>query len=178
MATPKKIAAPTPELTAAMAPAAPAVAAPVPAATKPETAEKPKAAPVNPPAAKAAADKAVVKKSAEKKVVLKKPVLKKEPVKAPLAKAVTAEKPAKAAPAPILKAKKPKLVRDSFTIPKVEYVVLDGLKQRAAKLTRPAKKSELLRAAIKTLAALSDAAFLTALAQVPALKTGRPTLKK
>jgi hypothetical protein len=57
-------------------------------------------------------------------------------------------------------------------------VVLADLKQRAAKLARPAKKSELLRAAIKALAALSDAAFLTALAQVPALKTGRPTLKK
>ena len=72
------------------------------------------------------------------------------------------------------KARKPKLVRDSFTIPKAEYVVLDQLKQRATALTRPAKKSELLRAGIKALAALSDAAFLTALAQVPAIKTGRP----
>ncbi|UUZ75748.1 hypothetical protein LP414_29645 [Polaromonas sp. P1(28)-13] len=57
-------------------------------------------------------------------------------------------------------------------------MVLDDLKQRAAKLTRPAKKSELLRAGIKALAALSDAAFLTALEQVPAIKTGRPALKK
>jgi hypothetical protein len=154
----------------------PAVAAPVLAVAKPETAEKPKAAPVKLPAVKAAAGKAVVKKSAPKKAVVKKPVLKKEPVKAPLAKALAPAKPEKSAPAP--KAKKPKLVRDSFTIPKAEYVVLDDLKQRAAKLMRPAKKSELLRAAIKTLAALSDAAFLTALAQVPALKTGRPTLKK
>ena len=72
------------------------------------------------------------------------------------------------------KAKKQKLVRDSFTIPKAEYLVLDSLKQRAVKLTRPAKKSELLRAGIKALAALSDAAFLTALEQVPAIKTGRP----
>lgn len=76
------------------------------------------------------------------------------------------------------KPKKPKLVRDSFTIPKAEYVVLDDLKQRAAKLTRPAKKSELLRAGIKALAALSDAAFLTALEQVPAIKTGRPASDK
>ena len=72
------------------------------------------------------------------------------------------------------KARKPKLVRDSFTIPKAEYVVLDELKQRATTLTRPVKKSELLRAGIKALAALSDAAFLAALAQVPAIKTGRP----
>lgn len=81
--------------------------------------------------------------------------------------ASASEKPAKA--------KKPKLVRDSFTIPKTEYVVLDELKQRAAKLTQPVKKSELLRAGIKALAAMQDAAFLTALANVPAIKTGRPT---
>jgi hypothetical protein len=178
MATSKKRAAPTPALTAVVAPAEPAVAAPALAVAKPETAAKPKAAPATLPAVNATAAKADVKKSIVKKAVLKKSVLKKEPVKALLTKAVTTKKPAKAAPAPILKAKKPKLVRDSFTIPKDEYVVLDDLKQRAAKLTRPAKKSELLRAAIKTLAALSDAAFLTALAQVPALKTGRPTLKK
>ena len=78
------------------------------------------------------------------------------------------------APVKTEKVKKPKMVRDSFTIPKAEYIVLDDLKQRANKLTRPAKKSELLRAGIKALAALSDAAFLTALARVPAIKTGRP----
>ena len=76
------------------------------------------------------------------------------------------------------KSRKPKLVRDSFTIPKVEYLVLDDLKQRANKLIHPAKKSELLRAGIKALAALSDAAFLTALAQVPAIKTGRPSAER
>ena len=76
------------------------------------------------------------------------------------------------------KAKKPKLVCDSFTIPKAEYVALDELKQRAAKLTRPAKKSELLRAGIKLLAALSDAAFSTALEQVPAIETGRRSSDK
>lgn len=179
MAISKKTVVPTPELTAAAVPAVvPEVATPATAVAKPETAAKPKAAPAKLPAVKAAAGKVVVKKADVKKVVVKKSVLKKTPVTALLAKAIAPAKPAKAAPAPILKAKKPKLVRDSFTIPKPEYMVLDDLKQRAAKLTRPTKKSELLRAAIKTLAALSDAAFLTALAQVPALKTGRPTLKK
>jgi len=38
-----------------------------------------------------------------------------------------------AAPVPA-KAHKPKLVRDSFTMPKGEYTVIDELKQRAAKL--------------------------------------------
>ena len=73
------------------------------------------------------------------------------------------------------KVKKPKLVRDSFTIPKPEYAVLDELKQRAAKLAVPAKKSELLRAGIKALAAMPDGAFLIALRAVPAIKTGRPS---
>ena len=73
------------------------------------------------------------------------------------------------------KVKKPKLVRDSFTIPKVEYVVIEALKERAGKLSRAAKKSELMRAGIKALAAMSDAAFLSALAAVPTIKTGRPS---
>lgn len=69
---------------------------------------------------------------------------------------------------------KNKLVRDSFTIPKTEYQALGELKQRAAKLERPAKKSELLRAGISALIALGDKALLAALARVPSLKTGRP----
>ena len=69
---------------------------------------------------------------------------------------------------------KPKLVRDSFTIPKSEYAVLEGLKVRAANLTRPVKKSELLRAGVAVLNAMTDKAFLAALNGVPSLKTGRP----
>lgn len=109
------------------------------------------------------------------KPAVKPPV--KPPVKAvakPAAKDVAkpAAKPEKAASTD--RPKKIKLVRDSFTIPKAEFVVLDALKARAAKLARPAKKSELLRAGIKALAALSDAAFLAALQAVPTIKTGRP----
>ena len=72
------------------------------------------------------------------------------------------------------KPKKPKLVRDSFTMPKGEYAVLDEMKLRAAKLGRPTKKSEVLRAGVQALAAMSDAAFLAAVGAVPAIKTGRP----
>ena len=74
----------------------------------------------------------------------------------------------------VSKQKKPKLVRDSFTIPKPEYSVLDDLKQRSAKIGNPAKKSELLRAGIKALAAMTDAGFKAALNAVPTIKTGRP----
>ena len=69
---------------------------------------------------------------------------------------------------------KHKLVRDSFTIPKSEYNVLESLKLRAAKLSSPSKKGELLRAGIAALHAMSDKAFLTALGAVPSIKTGRP----
>lgn len=92
----------------------------------------------------------------------------KPPVAAPTAEAVVAP------PAKGEKPKKPKLVRDSFTIPKAEYAVLDDLKRRSALLIQPAKKSELLRAGIKALAAMSDTALAAALAAVPTIKTGRP----
>lgn len=66
------------------------------------------------------------------------------------------------------------MVRDSISIPKSEYVVLDALKLRAGKLAAPAKKTELIRAGIKALAAMSDSAFVAAIRAVPSLKTGRP----
>lgn len=75
------------------------------------------------------------------------------------------------------KIKKTKMVRDSFTIPKTEYAVLDELKQRATKLAQPMKKSELIRAGIKALSAMSNDAFLKATAAVPSIKTGRPKSK-
>jgi hypothetical protein len=87
-------------------------------------------------------------------------------------KPAKAEKPKKADAAD--KAKKPKLVRDSFTIPKNEYTVLEDLKLRAAKLGRPVKKSEVLRAGVIALAGMGDAAFLATVSGVPAVKTGRP----
>ncbi len=95
------------------------------------------------------------------------------------AKAATTPKvkaaPSKESPVKEAKAKKPKLVRDSFTIPKDEYLVIESLKQRALGLSHPVKKSELLRAGLKLLAGLSDAALRSALQAVPSIKTGRPT---
>ena len=107
------------------------------------------------------------------------PAVRKKAAVAPkaAAKPTVATKPKAAAKPKVakpVKPKKPKLVRDSFTIPKAEYLVLADLKARANKLASPAKKSELLRAGIKALAAMSDAALLAALKAVPAIKTGRP----
>lgn len=74
--------------------------------------------------------------------------------------------------------KKPKLVRDSFTIPKTEYAAIDALKSRAIALGTSVKKSELIRAGLMALQGLSDAAYKGALAAVPTLKTGRPVADK
>jgi hypothetical protein len=72
------------------------------------------------------------------------------------------------------KFKKPKLVRDSFTLPKDEYEGIDGLKLRAALQGHLVKKSELLRAGLKLLSTLDDKQLLVALEAVPSIKTGRP----
>ena len=88
-----------------------------------------------------------------------------------------ATKPTAAVPAPATKpakAHKPKLVRDSFTMPKDEYQALDALKGRALGLEKQVRKSELLRAGIQALSAMNDRAFLKAIGVVPILKTGRP----
>lgn len=89
-------------------------------------------------------------------------------------KASPVAKPAKPAKAAKTKPEKIKPVRDSFTFPKNEYLVIDVLKKRAVALGHPSKKSELLRAGIKALSAMADAAFSAAVRQVPAIKTGRP----
>lgn len=92
----------------------------------------------------------------------------------------TAAAPAPATPpaaAPVAveaKPKKPKLVRDSFTVPKDEYAAIDALKLRAAQQGHVVKKSELLRAGLKLLAGLDDKQLLAALQAVPSIKTGRP----
>lgn len=95
--------------------------------------------------------------------------------KVPAARAVTvAPAPVPTKAAKVEKPRKPKLVRDSFTIPKHEYAVIDALKKRASKASVPSKKSEVLRAGIMALASMDDAAFRAAMAGVPTLKTGRP----
>jgi hypothetical protein len=156
-----------------------------PGKRKPTTAKKGSNAKANPPSGKRLPLKAApagsgFRKAGATKIAQPEIALKKSPATA-TAKNASSNRQSTALRDNADKAAKPKklkLVRDSFTIPKLEYMVLDQLKLRAAKLTRPAKKSELLRAGIKALAALSDAAFLTALEQVPAIKTGRPALNK
>ena len=123
------------------------------------------------PAAKAAPKAKAAAKAAPRAKAIPKAKAAAKPAASPALKSsetatVLAHKPAKA--------HKPKLVRDSFTIPKDEYQVLEALKARALGLETHVRKSELLRAGIQVLDAMNDKAFLKALGAVPTLKTGRP----
>jgi hypothetical protein len=140
----------------------------------------------------AAPKKAVTKKAAAKRAPPRKAVAKKPAAKPAIAaklpaKQATRAVPPRATPAPskarsvaipAAKPRKPKLVRDSFTIPKAEYAAIDALKQRATQAGRTAKKSEVLRAGLMALAAMEMPAFLAALQAVPPIKTGRPAAAK
>lgn len=151
-------------------------------------ASTPKAAATPAPSAKAPARKAAPKPAVSKVATPKAPAANKPAAKAPAtkrtaSKAIVAKpaaaKPVAAKPTKVeAKSKKPKLVRDSFTIPKDEYAGIDTLKERSVALGRPAKKSELLRAGLMALLALSPNALHAALEAVPTIKTGRPKSDK
>ncbi len=108
----------------------------------------------------------------------RKPAARKTRAARPAAKTPARPAAAPAAAPKLEKPRKAKLVRDSFTIPKAEYMVLQDLKLRAARSGAAAKKSEILRAGVTALAAMNDAAFATALRAVTPLKTGRPAKDK
>ena len=72
------------------------------------------------------------------------------------------------------KAKKVKLVRDSYAMPDNEYAQIGVLKKRLSGLGSDVKKSELLRGGIAVLAALIDAELKAAMGRVERIKTGRP----
>ena len=151
-------------------------------------ASTPKAAATPAPSAKAPARKAAPKPAVSKVATPKAPAAKKPAAKAPATKRTASKaivaKPAAAKPVASkptkveAKSKKPKLVRDSFTIPKDEYAGIDTLKERSVALGRPAKKSELLRAGLMALLAMSPNALHAALEAVPTIKTGRPKSDK
>lgn len=75
------------------------------------------------------------------------------------------------------KAKKPRLVRDSYAMPEVEYAQIAMLKKRLAALGREARKSELLRGGIAALAAFNDDELKAVMGRIERIKTGRPAKK-
>ncbi|MDI1246984.1 MAG: hypothetical protein PSV24_16455 [Rhodoferax sp.] len=91
-------------------------------------------------------------------------------VSAPAAPAATAVAPLVPKSDKQLKSKKSKKVHEDFSLPMLEYLMLETLKLRSSKLGRPAKKNVIVRAGIKALAAMSDASFLAVLKTVPSNK--------
>ncbi len=117
--------------------------------------------------------------TAAKPVVTASPKAPQKAAAKPTAAAKNVKKPVKRSPSSDKKTKQPKvkMERDSFTMPKEEYAQITVLKARLQTLGQPAKKSELLRAGVMLLAAMSDSTLKTTLAKVPAIKTGRPKKK-
>lgn len=135
------------------------------------------AAALNAPVKKMDATKAKVSKPQASKAVTSKPIAAKPSAAKPTTKISVSKKTEKAVKPVKEKMPKLKMERDSFTMPKVEYAQLYVLKERLIKLGQPAKKSELLRAGIMQLTAMTDAALKAAMSKVPAIKTGRPKKK-
>jgi plasmid stability protein len=59
-------------------------------------------------------------------------------------------------------------------MPQADFALIAELKARAATAGRPAKKSELLRAGLRLLAAQSPKALAAALGRLEPVKLGRP----
>jgi hypothetical protein len=83
----------------------------------------------------------------------------------------TAKTPKAAKPA---NEKKPKLVRDSFTLPQADHELIKQCKKTALAAGRETKKSEVVRAAIQSFAALPAARQIAAYGKLQAIALGRP----
>lgn len=151
--------------TAAATPVAKPAAKAAGAAPKPPAAKKPVAATPAPAAARA------------------RPAVKAAPAKA-TKKVAPARKAAAKRLAPAVqegegdpvreKARKARLVRDSFTMPEHEYEMLGQVKKACLKAGFEIKKSELLRIGVALIGQLDLATLQNVLASLPQLKTGRP----
>ncbi|CAB3782382.1 hypothetical protein [Paraburkholderia fynbosensis] len=72
------------------------------------------------------------------------------------------------------RAKKDKVVRDSFTMPQSDYEKIAALKLKCLAAGVSIKKSELLRAGLLMLESAAPKRLLAAVAAVEQVKTGRP----
>ncbi|MFC6520059.1 hypothetical protein ACFQAT_10035 [Undibacterium arcticum] len=108
-------------------------------------------------------------KPAKATAIAPSPTLKRDAIDAASAKSI--------APGVEIPAKKAKVIRDSFTMPEVDYRKLAELKSRCLAAGVSVKKSELLRIGLHLLAAL-PIARLTAAATALESVTGRHAVEK
>jgi hypothetical protein len=70
------------------------------------------------------------------------------------------------------------VIRDSFTMPVLDYELIGALKSKCIGLGLAVKKSELLRAGLHALTQISDENLARVVSAVERVKTGRPKGKK
>ncbi|MDP1940085.1 MAG: hypothetical protein Q8K54_05440 [Gallionella sp.] len=117
---------------------------------------------------------AVAAKPLRKSAATAAPAIKKA-VPAPAVKeAKVAKEPKLAKEAKAVKKPKLKVVRDSFTMPQIEYQKIAEIKELCLKAGLPVKKSEVLRAGLQVLSAMAEAQMLNTLNGLDKIKTGRP----
>ncbi len=126
-------------------------------ASAPESAPAPAAPKVTPPKSSAVSVVGTVKKARAKPTAATKITTPKRSV----------PKPKIALPTTL------KVVRDGYSMPKNEYDALKLLKAQCLKHGASVKKSELLRAGLSAIVALSPAALIAAVQALPEVKTGR-----
>lgn len=121
------------------------------------------------PASKTAAKKTATKVTPAKQAVAAKPAAK------PASKAVVKAADKKVtAVKKIKKETKVKVVRDSFTMPQAEYQQIADIKASCLKAGTHVKKSEVLRAGLKVLSALTAGELKIVLNSLDKIPTGRP----
>ncbi len=67
-----------------------------------------------------------------------------------------------------------KVIRDSFTMPSSDYGLISKIKKRCLKGEVSVTKSEVLRAGLAALDAMSDKDLAKVIERLPKVKTGRP----
>lgn len=122
------------------------------------------------PAAKAMEEKKPAARAAARTVVKKEQVTVKKTVAAKVAAGKPAETPEKA--------RRAKLIRDSFTMPESEYEVLAQVKKACLKSGVEVKKSQLLRIGLVLLSKTEVPALKKLIAGLAPLKAGRPKKEK
>ena len=116
----------------------------------------------------------------KKSTVIKTPVPAQAAAPKPKARKVKAAPTAQAVASPTIKTrpadkvKKPKLVRDSFTMPEAEYAALGEVKKACLKAGFEVKKSELLRIGVALVRKMALAVLKQEVGALTPLKPGRP----
>ena len=68
-----------------------------------------------------------------------------------------------------------RVLRDSFTMPSSDYALIESIKQRCMKFGRGVNKSEVLRAGLQALAAMTEKQLQEIFRALSRVKPGRPT---